>query len=146
LSYAHDEEGFEKEAARSQTNPLFARELLRATPLIGTQRYREILKKNAWVGDIYATPYESKLSELRELKDESSNLRSRGKLAGIGDWAESVAFVMLSSYLRLRSYMANLKFKSNGQTLRVFEPLVSQNSCIYSSTFYTWLHDLWTGM
>lgn len=145
LSYAHDEEGFEREAARRQANPFFARELLRATPLIGTRTYRELLRKNAWVGDIYSARYASKLSELREFQDEG-RLRGRGSLAGIGDLVESIAFVVLSSYLRMRAFIANLKFKSKGQTLRVFEPLVTQNSCIYSSTFYRWLQDLWAGL
>jgi hypothetical protein len=58
-------------------------------------------------------------------------------------WAEGVVFELLSRYLRLRAYLANLKFKSKGQDMRVFEPKISLVSCVYTSNFYEWLRELW---
>jgi hypothetical protein len=145
LSYVHDQEGFSNESRKNRTNALFARELLKAKPVAGMNEYRKILEANRWVSDLYPTPYQQKLGlpgqgphEAESPPTMSSNLRSF-----FLDWAEGIAYVTLSRYLRLRAYLANLKLKSEGKNLRAFEPMISTTSCIYTSTFYRWLRSLW---
>lgn len=138
MSYVHDEHGFRNEARKS-VNPLFARELLKAVPLAGKGNYRRILEENKWVQAMHASPYVEKVESLPNASNDPA--MARGKV--LFDWAEGFAFLFLSRYLRIRAYLANLKLKSYGQQMRLFEPIISRNSCVYASNFYSWLRDLW---
>lgn len=145
LSYLHDEEGFSNESQRSRTNPLFARELLKAKPVAGTEEYRRILEENRWVADYYTTPYEE---TLRLLKPDIHGKTKRAPVpTGLQSfllvWAEGMSYAILSRYLRLRAYLTNLKLRSEGKSLRAFEPKISPASCVYTSNFYRWLSALW---
>jgi hypothetical protein len=145
LSYVHDEQGFANESEKNIANPLFARELLKAKPVAGAVQYRRILEQNNWVEKFYSESYANKLRGL-ELQAEGANVEVD---AGTGllflplAWAERIMFEFLSRYLRLRAYLTNLKLKSKGQALRVFEPKLSADSCVYTSNFYEWLRALW---
>ncbi len=145
LSYVHDEEGFAAESQKNRTNPLFARELLKAKPIAGADQYRKILVKNDWVGDFYSAPYAAKLRGL-EQETGPRAIEVNGGAGGLPwllDWAEGIAFAFLSRYLRVRAYLTNLKLKSQGQSLHVFQPKISAASCVYTSNFYEWLRTLW---
>ena len=142
LSYVHDQDGFKKEAMRNQVNPLFARELLKAKPVIGEAEYRRILQENDWVGRMYPKPYASKLSGLGDNSNRPASA-SWSLPALILDWTEFVIYALLSRYLKLRAYLTNLRLKSERSELRIFEPSISPNSCVYTSNFYKWLHALW---
>lgn len=145
LSYVHDEEGFEHESKRNRTNPLFARELLKAKPIVGNGVYRRILERNDWVGAFYSMSYATKLRGLKQPTNDDgidSKDDPRG-LSFLVDWAEGIAFVFLSRYLRLRAYLTNLQLRSRGQDFRAFEPKISAASCVYTSNFYEWLRTLW---
>ena len=145
LSYVHAEEEFSRESQRNRSNPLFARELLKAKPIAGVKEYRRILEANRWVSEFYSEPYYEKLKGLE------SNLNGDTPLHGVKlgnssiflDWFDGVAYTVLSRYLRLRAYLTNLKLKSEGKDLRVFEPIITSASCVYTSNFYRWLRSLW---
>ena len=145
LSYVHDEEGFEYESQMNRRNPLFARELLKARPVAGVDRYRKILESNDWVRVFYSGPYAAKLVELTDRGDgRSVESKDMSKWFSFPlDWAEAIAYVLLSRYLRIRAYLTNLRLKSQGQVFRVFEPRISAVSCVYTSNFYEWLRSLW---
>jgi predicted nucleotidyltransferase len=145
LSYVHDEEGFSKESRRNRANSLFARELLKAKPVAGAEEYRKILKDNEWVGELYSTSY---FEKLKLLGGDLNGVSISGKagsdiLSFFLGWAEGIAYAFLSRYLRLRAYLANLKLRSEGKDLRVFEPVITSASCVYTSNFYRWLYTLW---
>jgi hypothetical protein len=144
LSYVHDEAGFLRESSKSKSEPLFARELLKALPLVGVQRYREILEENAWVQSIHRAAY---LSKMKNLHEEAPTTRrsffERKELSPILNWVNGFVFVFLSAYLRVRGHLANAKLKSEGLELRVFEPVLSTQSCMYVSNLYRWLHQIW---
>jgi len=139
MSYVHDEHGFRNETQRS-ANPLFARELLKAVPLVGKSHYRKVLEENGWVQTMHASSYIAKLESLPNSDRESVRKK---EIPIVLDWADAFAFFLLSRYLRLRAYLTNLKLKSHGQQMRVFDPLISRNSCVYTSNFYRWLRHLW---
>jgi predicted nucleotidyltransferase len=145
LSYLHDEDGFSKESRRSRTNPLFARELLKAKPIAGTETYRRILEENKWVGEFYSAPYRQKLRLLETELDGASPSTGveSGFLSLLLVWIEGFTYTVLSRYLRLRAYLTNLRLKSEGNHIRAFEPNISPASCIYTSNFYRWLSALW---
>lgn len=145
LSYVHDEEGFANESQKNRTNPLFARELLKAKPVAGRDQYRKILESNDWVGGFYSMPYAAKLKELdRGINGQWIETRDDSRrFSFLLDWSEGIAFALLSHYLRLRAYLTNLKLKSQGEGLRVFEPKLSAASCVYTSNFYEWLRTMW---
>ena len=145
LSYVHDQGGFANESERNRTNPLFARELLKAKPVAGEIQYRRILEENDWVEDFYTGPYAAKLKGLRaqvESPDVGTDMGTDRFFLPLA-WAERIMFEFLSRYLRLRAYLTNLKLKSTGQAMRVFEPKISGDSCVYTSNFYEWLRALW---
>lgn len=145
LSYVHDESGFAKESQMNRTNPLFARELLKAKPIAGADQYRKLLENNDWVRSFYSAPYAAKLQGL-EQENGAGEIRHEGAFGGLSwifDWAEGIAFAFLSRYLRIRAYLTNLKLKSQGQNFRVFQPKISAASCVYTSNFYEWLRTLW---
>lgn len=145
LSYVHDEQGFAEDASRNRVNPLFARELLKAKPVAGPEQYRLILQENDWVGELYSAPYAAALKALDQgpLNGVQPRVDQPGLFALFFDWAEGIVYVFLSRYLKLRAYLTNLKLKSQKQKLRIFEPRITPNSCVYTSNFYRWLHSLW---
>jgi hypothetical protein len=145
LSYVHDEQGFANESQRNRTNPLFARELLKAKPVAGAGHYRKILEGSSWVQDIYSMPYAAKLRGLKvETDSQGVEVERDSRLFSFSfKWAEGIAFVFLSRYLRIRAYLTNLKLRSQGQDFRIFEPKMSAVSCVYTSNFYEWLRGLW---
>lgn len=145
LSYVHDESGFAKESQMNRTNPLFARELLKAKPIAGADEYRKLLENNDWVRSFYSTPYAAKLQGLAR-ENGAGEIRFEGEPRGLSwifNWAEAIAFAFLSRYLHIRAYLTNLKLKSQGQSFRVFQPKMSATSCVYTSNFYEWLRTLW---
>lgn len=139
MSYVHDEPGFRNETRKS-INPLFARELLKAVPLVGKSYYRRLLEENDWVQTLHASSYRAKLKSLPRADREMD--RTRG-IPIVLDWADAFTFFLLSRYLRVRAYLTNLKLESRGQHMRLFDPLISRNSCVYTSNFYRWLRQLW---
>jgi hypothetical protein len=146
LSYVHDEQGFAKESNRNRSNPLFARELLKAKPVAGAEKYRKILEENVWVGDLYSSSYSA---AIRRLQTNSNGLafaeRNRVRLFSFFvEWTEEFVYVLLSNYLRMRAYLTNLRLKSEGNNFRVFEPIMSESSCVYTSKFYRWLSAIWS--
>lgn len=144
LSYVHDEQGFADDASRNLVNPLFARELLKAKPVAGPEQYRRILEENDWVGKLYTVPYGAALQALGKAPTNEVDLKEgHGRFVLFFDWAEAFVYVFLSRYLKLRAYLTNLKLKSQKQELRIFEPRITPNSCVYTSNFYRWLHSLW---
>lgn len=146
LSYVHDELGFAADSSRNQVNPLFARELLKAKPVVGSKQYRKLLQENEWVGRMCAIPYAEKMKELDQPLDKEriDRIRNIGWFSIVLVWAEAVIFTFLSTYLRLRAYLTNLRLKSERNYLRVFEPRINHRSCVYTSNFYRWLHTLWS--
>jgi len=143
LSYVHDERGFAEDAARNSVNPLFARELLKAKPVVGSDQYLRILNENTWVREFYSRPYSAAVAALHNKADGRETGRRRAKSPLLLDWAEGMVYVFLSRYLKLRAYLTNLRLKSEKQDLRLFEPRITPNSCVYTSNFYKWLHSLW---
>ena len=145
MSYVHDEEGFSNESRRSRTNALFARELLKAKPVAGMEKYRRILEENQWVSEFYSISYRQKLRLLAGGLNGAAVQKdgTRGVHSLFSDWGEGIAYMFLSRYLRLRAYLANLKLKAEGKNLRSFEPVISSESCVYTSNFYRWLTTLW---
>jgi len=141
LSYVHDELGFALDSSRNRVNPLFARELLMAKPVLGEDHYRKILERSDWVGEIYARPYQAKIHRMQ--REARSEKEGWALFLFFSDWAEGIVFIFLSRYLRVRAYLTNLKLKSQGEKLRLFEPRISSRSCVYTSNFYKWLHALW---
>ncbi len=144
LSYVHDESGFAKESQMNRTNPLFARELLKAKPIAGADQYKKLLENNAWVRNFYSAPYAAKVQGLAQ--ENGGEIRPEGEPRGLSwmlDWAEAIVYTFLSRYLRIRAYLTNLKLKSQGQSFRVFQPKISTASCVYTSNFYEWLRTLW---
>ncbi len=145
LSYVHDELGFSRESRKNRTNPLFARELLKAKPVAGREEYRRILEQNEWVSDFYSEPYFEKLKLLSDDLNGTVQSSKDGSsiISFFLDWVEGVTYTILSRYLRIRAYLTNLKLESEGQKLRVFDPIMTSSSCIYTSNFYRWLRVLW---
>lgn len=145
LSYLHDEEGFSKESRRSRTNPLFARELLKAKPVAGRETYRRILEDNKWVSEFYSAPYEEALRLLQSTAEANARQRDGPTCPQslLLAWLEGMSYTLLSRYLRLRAYLTNLKLRSEGKHLRTFVPNVSPAACIYTSNFYRWLSSIW---
>jgi hypothetical protein len=145
LSYVHDELGFANESQRSRSSMLFAREMLKAQPVAGIDRYRNLLEQNSWISAVYSKGYSVKLRQLEQRAGVLEVADSHSSRASfVMDWAERFAFAFLSRYLRLRAYLTNLELKSRGERLRVFEPKTSARSCVYTSNFYRWLQALWS--
>jgi len=145
LSYVHDEQGFLRESQRNRSNPLFARELLKAKPVAGTDEYRKMLRENEWVAEFYSRPYLKKLRSLSGQLNGTTISEEAGSptLSFLMVWVEGMTYAILSRYLRMRAYLTNLKLKSEGKDLRVFDPIITSASCVYTSNFYRWLYALW---
>jgi hypothetical protein len=144
LSYIHDQDGFLYESRRNKTNPLFARELLKAKPVAGIDEYRRVLSENRWVREYYSGPYWAKLNQLEGEEETGQKERRNWPVPAIlALWADRIAYEMMSRYLRLRAYLANLKIRARGEDLRAFDPVISYSSCVYTSNFYRWLRALW---
>ena len=145
LSYVHDDLGFLQESSKNKS-PLFARELLKARPLVGVRKYKQVLESNEWIKLIHRTAYSSKLNELRITEVSEGNSEAASRIISFFlQWADGVAFVLLRAYLKLRSDITNAKLKSKGQEFRVFDQVMNRHSCMYISNLYQWLQQLWKG-
>jgi hypothetical protein len=145
LSYVHDDLGFLQESSKSKS-PLFARELLKARPLVGVRKYKQILESNEWIKLIHRAAYSSKLNELRDTESSGGNGEAASRAGSFFlQWADWVAFVLLRTYLKIRSDITNAKLKSKGQEFRVFDQVMNKHSCMYISNLYRWLQQIWRG-
>jgi len=144
LSYVHDDLGFLQESSKSRFSPLFARELLKAQPLVGIRRYRQILEDNEWVKLIHKAAYTSKIDELAPEPSNKGTVANE-RFSFFLQWADGVAFVLLRTYLKIRSDIMNAKLKSKGEEFRVFDQVMNRHSCMYVSNLYRWLQQLWNG-
>jgi len=143
LSYAHDDIGFLQESSKSKFAPLFARELLKAQPLVGTRKYKQILEGNEWIKLVHKTAYISKISELHDPELSDKGRVAQERFSFFLQWVDGVAFVFLAAYLKIRSHIANTKLKSEGKEFRVFDQVMNRHSCMYVSNLYRWLQQLW---
>lgn len=143
LSYAHDDLGFLQESSKSKYSPLFARELLKAQPLVGIHRYKQILEGNEWVRLVHKTAYSSKMNEL-PLESSNKGTSAHERFSFFLQWADGIVFVLLKGYLNIRSHIINTKLKSEGQEFRVFDQVMNRHSCMYVSNLYRWLQQLWS--
>jgi Nucleotidyltransferase domain len=143
LSYVHDDLGFLQESAKSRFAPLFARELLKAQPLVGIRKYKQVLEDNEWIKLVHKVAYISKMSELHEPESSNTGTATHESFSFFLQWADGIAFVFLSGYLKIRSHITNAKLKSEGLEFRVFDPVMNRHSCMYISNLYRWLHQLW---
>ncbi len=120
-------------------------ELLKAKPVAGTDEYRKMLQENEWVAEFYSRPYLKKLRSLSGHLNGTTISEEAGSptLSFLMVWVEGMTYAILSRYLRMRAYLTNLKLKSEGKELRVFDPIITSASCVYTSNFYRWLYALW---
>jgi hypothetical protein len=144
LSYVHDDLGFLQESSKSKFSPLFARELLKAQPLVGILRYRQILENNEWIKLVHRSAYASKMSELNDLEPSKKDTAAHERFSFFLQWADGIAFVFLRGYLKARSHITNTKLKSEGQEFRAFDQVMNRHSCMYVSNLYRWLQQLWS--
>lgn len=142
LSYVHDDLGFLQESSKSKFAPLFARELLKARPLVGIRKYKQILEDNEWIKLVHKTAYTSKMNELHE-PESNKDILTHERFSFFLQWADDIAFVFLRGYLKIRSHITNAKLKSEGREFRVFDPVMNKHSCMYVSNLYRWLRQLW---
>jgi len=145
LSYVHDDLGFLQESSKSKFSPLFARELLKAQPLVGIHRYKQILESNEWIKLVHKAAYTSKMSQLNDSESSNRGTVAHERLSFFLQWADGIAFVFLSGYLKIRSHITNTKLKSECQEFRVFDQVMNRHSCMYVSNLYRWLQQLWSG-
>ena len=143
LSYVHDDMGFIQESSKSKFAPLFARELLKAQPLVGIRKYKQILEGNEWIKLVHKTAYTSKISKLNGSELSTKSVVTRERFSFFLQWADGVAFVFLAGYLKIRSHITNTKLKSEGKEIRVFDQVRNKHSCMYVSNLYRWLQQLW---
>jgi|SRR5208282_765499 len=145
LSYVHDDLGFLQESSKSKFAPLFARELLKAQPLVGIRRYKQILEDNEWVKLVHKTAYTSKMSQLHDPESSNKGTVTHERFSFFLQWADGIVFVFLRGYLKIRSHIANTKLTSEGQEFRVFDQVMNRHSCMYVSNLYRWLQQLCSG-
>ncbi len=143
FSYVHDDLGFLQESSKSKFTPLFARELLKAQPLIGIRRYKQILECNEWVKLVHKSAYTSKMNELHDSETSDKCTVTHERFSFFLQWADGITFVFLRGYLKIRSHITNTKLKSKGLEFRVFDQVMTIHSCVYISNLYRWLQQLW---
>ena len=138
LSYVQDEKNFAHEAA-SHRDLLFARELLSAKVLAGSNFYYSMLDDIEWIKNTLPAFYNSKLSN----KNGVYSINEPYYRSGLLDISNTVIYVLLGNYLRFKAFLKNLSFKKKGQFKDLFEAKITKGSCIYNSERYKALEKMY---
>ncbi len=139
LSYMQDKKSFEEEIIRRR-NPMFAREFLSLFVIDGTDCYRELLERTSWMSDIFPKLYTLRMFDYSKNETCGTEFR-QGPQAH--DSINLFVYVLLGSFLRLKAFLRNLRFRKQRKTKDVFEAKITQGSCVYTSERYRELERLY---
>ena len=132
LSYIQDKDNFEKELM-SQKKALFAREFLSLRVLTGDNYYVSLLERTQWVHDLFPV-----------LTIAIQNKQTHNKKVQNANWQQSKIldalnlsfFATLGSFLRLKAFLRNLKYRKQHKMKDIFEASITKGSCVYTSERY----------
>ena len=139
LSYMQDRRNFEEETD-CRRNPLFAREFLSLYVIDGMDCYFELLRRARWMSDVFPNLYESRMFQAS--KGVGCGLESRPKLQA-RDGINMIVYVFLGGFLRLKAFLRNLRFRKKGKIKDVFEAIITEGSCVYTSERYRELENMY---
>ena len=139
LSYMQDQKNFEAEMIHHR-NPLFAREFLSLYVIDGMDYFLDLLERRRWMCGIFPKLYESRTSH--RSKDETPRMGFREGLP-VYDSINLFIYVLLGGFLRLKAFLRNLKYRKQRKTKDVFEAVITQGSCVYTSERYRELERLY---
>jgi hypothetical protein len=110
--------------------PLFARDALVAIVLDGRETYEALLRKAAWISNIYPILYSSRIRDdgvsAKEFKEASVQTKVLNKLL----------FLVVGSYLGMKSGLANRKLAKRGLLSSVFRTMAGEDHFVYESARY----------
>lgn len=141
LSYIQDEENFTQELS-THRDLLFAREFLSIKVLSGQESYHELISQAKWLKKALPLLYQLKVNDNNELfRINESYLSSR-----VFDAVNSVLFLVIGNYLRLKAFMKNLTLRKKNKQLDLFEAKITKGSCVYNSERYRELERLYSSI
>ena len=133
FSYALDERSAQEEFARARDG-LFARDALMAHVIHGDGFYLSLIRASGWMNAYFPNLY--------ALRTAGTGPTGRGDGAGIAQSrpADSILnsflYYTLGTYIRLKAFLLNGRYRKRGNTSAVFRATVSKDRCVYESNRY----------
>jgi len=136
LSCIMDEDWAKKEFGERQ-NPIFARDALMASPFYGREVYHKLLSRASWIDAYYPSFYKLRLRETATPAGPDG--RDRAGTAVVN----SFLLVVLGSYIRVKSWALNRKYRREGRTRSLFTVKMGPGHYICESNRYKQLRGLY---
>jgi hypothetical protein len=138
FSYVMDEADAGRTFAETR-DALFARDALTAEVLVGRGFYRSLLEKGSWMGGFFPRMY------ARGLTEAVGPARSLDSARGTGRALNALLYRTVGTYVRMKAYLLNRRYRSALDTPAVFRVLIGPGHCIYESNRYDGLRRMYEG-
>ncbi|MDA4121650.1 MAG: hypothetical protein OK456_00545 [Thaumarchaeota archaeon] len=141
FSYVVEEERVRDDFARKEGG-LFARDALMARVVHGQGFYGRLLRESPWMGAYFPTLYSKRAGEAVATEPQGAGPRRRG---GLRAAANSFLFYTVGSYIKLKAYFLNGKYRRVGNISAVFRADIGKDRCVYESNRYRRLRRMYDG-
>ena len=141
FSYVVEEKIVREDFARKEGG-LFARDALMARVIHGQNFYGRLLRDSPWMSVYFPSLYAKRVGD-----DAATGSQGESDRRG-GGWraaANSFLFYTVGSYIKLKAYLLNGKYRRAGNTSAVFRADIGKGRCVYESNTYRRLRRMYDG-
>jgi hypothetical protein len=138
LSCIMDEEWARSEFDTKQ-DPIFARDALMASPIYGAAAYHNLLTRASWIDGYFPAFYKARLRETAAAAAAAG--REGAGLAVVN----SFLFAVLGSYMRLKGWALNRKYRRQGRERSLFTLKMGPGHYLCESNKYKKLRQMYLG-
>ena len=150
LSYVMDDT-FAMSEFTDPKDSLFARDALSTVVVRGSDYYTALLRQSAWMSDHFPKLYSLRVWPSTEITgrsyaacDERVHSNSNSEQTGISTRiANDFLYVVVGSYIRLKSYLLNRRLSRSRNKEGVFRLRIGRDHCIYESLSYVRLREMY---
>ena len=99
----------------------------------GKYYYKTLLKRGAWMNDVFPNLYSLRIAKKRE--DGVPHVE-KPKQNKILDATNLFVYVLLGNFLSFKAFMQNLRYRKQQNTKYLFETIITKGSSVYNSERY----------
>ena len=129
------DERYATEAFSRERGSLFARDALQTVVVDGEGSYQRLLRRAGWISALYPTLYAKRLDRS---VSESGTVRKQSPAASA---LNAFLYVMLGSYIRVKSFLRNRRLSKQGRAEDLFDLLIGQDHLMLESARYRRLRE-----
>ncbi len=125
------DEDFATSMFGTDRGPLFARDALETIVIRGRPSYSALLRKAAWVDDLYPQAYSEKIGETPDERAIESSPSAQSRVF------DALLYYTIGAYVRFKARMLSRKMAKSGRADSVFNARIARDHLIYESLRYS---------